>query len=157
MNKMRHGDDPRVFSLVTASVDAVFFVVFFFLGVHVRVSGMLQFIHGGAGILFGGGISDGHCDLVRVHSAPSRSFFLDGLAKSLGIVRMDDGHELVAAGPVCFTLVGHGKCNAVRCTLDELIACGMSRYQNDKTVAPVFERADENMYKNKNTLKATKT
>ena len=38
-----------------------------------------------------------------------------------------------------------------------IIACGMSRYQNDKTVAPVFERADENMYKNKNTLKATKT
>ena len=38
-----------------------------------------------------------------------------------------------------------------------IIACGMSRYQNDKTVAPVFERADENMYKNKNTLKGTKT
>ena len=42
------------------------------------------------------------------------------------MLHISDDHKLVAAGPVCFTLVGHGKCNAVRCTLDELIACGMS-------------------------------
>ena len=35
-----------------------------------------------------------------------------------------------------------------------VIACGMARYDNDGGVAPVFERADHNMYKNKNELKA---
>ena len=34
-----------------------------------------------------------------------------------------------------------------------LIACGMSRYDNDGSVSPVFERADELMYKNKKELK----
>ena len=37
-----------------------------------------------------------------------------------------------------------------------IIACGMSKYDNDGAVAPVFERADENMYENKSTLKAAK-
>ena len=35
-----------------------------------------------------------------------------------------------------------------------VIACGMARYENDGSVAPVFERADHNMYENKNELKA---
>ncbi len=34
-----------------------------------------------------------------------------------------------------------------------VVACGMSRYDNDGSVAPVFERADQNMYENKNLLK----
>ncbi len=37
-----------------------------------------------------------------------------------------------------------------------VIACGMSRYINDACVATVFERADQNMYENKNELKAGK-
>ena len=35
-----------------------------------------------------------------------------------------------------------------------MIACGMARYEQDGGVAPVFERADHNMYENKNELKA---
>ena len=35
-----------------------------------------------------------------------------------------------------------------------VIACGMSRFENDACVAPVFDRADQNMYENKNRLKA---
>ena len=35
-----------------------------------------------------------------------------------------------------------------------VIACGMSKFQNDKSVASVFERADQNMYENKSELKA---
>ena len=38
-----------------------------------------------------------------------------------------------------------------------VIACGMSRYEGDDSVAPVFERADQNMYENKNDLKTGKT
>ncbi|MBQ9517708.1 MAG: diguanylate cyclase [Eubacterium sp.] len=34
-----------------------------------------------------------------------------------------------------------------------VIACGMAKYDNEPCVAPVFERADQNMYDNKNTLK----
>ncbi len=34
-----------------------------------------------------------------------------------------------------------------------VIACGMAKYENDPCVAPVFERADQNMYDNKNFLK----
>ena len=34
-----------------------------------------------------------------------------------------------------------------------VIACGMARHENDPTVAPVFERADINMYENKSSLK----
>lgn len=34
-----------------------------------------------------------------------------------------------------------------------VIACGMAKYEGDPYVAPVFERADENMYDNKNSLK----
>ena len=34
-----------------------------------------------------------------------------------------------------------------------VIACGMARFNNDTCVASVFERADQNMYKNKNALK----
>ena len=34
-----------------------------------------------------------------------------------------------------------------------VIACGMAKYENDELVAPVFERADQNMYENKNELK----
>jgi len=37
-----------------------------------------------------------------------------------------------------------------------VIACGMSRYINDACVATVFERADQNMYENKNELKSGK-
>ena len=37
-----------------------------------------------------------------------------------------------------------------------VIACGMSRYINDACVASVFERADQNMYENKNELKSGK-
>ena len=37
-----------------------------------------------------------------------------------------------------------------------VIACGMSRYNGDDCVAPVFERADQNMYDNKNDLKTGK-
>ena len=33
-------------------------------------------------------------------------------------------------------------------------ACGMARYENDECVATVFERADHNMYENKNSLKS---
>ena len=35
-----------------------------------------------------------------------------------------------------------------------VIACGMSRFSNDPCVAPVFERADHEMYENKSFLKA---
>ena len=34
-----------------------------------------------------------------------------------------------------------------------VIACGMAKYENDSSVATVFERADQNMYENKNSLK----
>ena len=37
-----------------------------------------------------------------------------------------------------------------------VIACGMSKFANDACVAPVFERADQNMYVNKSNLKAAK-
>ena len=37
-----------------------------------------------------------------------------------------------------------------------VVACGMSRFDNDSCVAAVFERADHNMYENKNTLKSGK-
>ncbi|MCR4945447.1 MAG: diguanylate cyclase, partial [Lachnospiraceae bacterium] len=36
---------------------------------------------------------------------------------------------------------------------DVVIACGMSRFDNDRKVSTVFERADNLMYKNKNKLK----
>ena len=35
-----------------------------------------------------------------------------------------------------------------------VIACGMAKRGDDTSVAPVFERADQNMYENKNRLKA---
>ena len=35
-----------------------------------------------------------------------------------------------------------------------VIACGMSKYEHDDCVATVFERADHNMYENKNALKS---
>lgn len=35
-----------------------------------------------------------------------------------------------------------------------VIACGMARYEKDKSVAAVFGRADDRMYQNKNDLKA---
>ena len=35
-----------------------------------------------------------------------------------------------------------------------VIACGMSKFENDSCVASVFERADRNMYENKNSLKS---
>ena len=35
-----------------------------------------------------------------------------------------------------------------------VIACGMSKYDGDASVAHVFDRADQNMYENKNDLKA---
>ena len=34
-----------------------------------------------------------------------------------------------------------------------VIACGMAKYENDVSVAPVFERADQKMYENKSDLK----
>lgn len=34
------------------------------------------------------------------------------------------------------------------------IACGMARYEQDRSVAEVFKRADSNMYQNKKMLKA---
>ena len=37
-----------------------------------------------------------------------------------------------------------------------VIACGMAKYEADACVAPVFERADHNMYENKSSLKANK-
>ena len=37
-----------------------------------------------------------------------------------------------------------------------VIACGMAKYDNDACLAAVFERADQNMYENKNTLKSGK-
>lgn len=37
-----------------------------------------------------------------------------------------------------------------------IIACGMAKYENDNSVAPVFERADLNMYENKSLLKDKK-
>ena len=38
-----------------------------------------------------------------------------------------------------------------------VIACGMARFENDAGVAPVFERADQNMYRNKSSLKGEYT
>ena len=35
-----------------------------------------------------------------------------------------------------------------------VIACGMARRGDDASVAPVFERADQNMYGNKSDLKS---
>lgn len=40
-----------------------------------------------------------------------------------------------------------------KCNGGVVIACGMSRYENDCCAAAVFERADRNMYNNKNRLK----
>ncbi len=37
-----------------------------------------------------------------------------------------------------------------------VIACGMARYEGEASVAPVFERADQNMYDNKSSLKSKK-
>jgi len=37
-----------------------------------------------------------------------------------------------------------------------VIACGMAKYEGDASVAPVFERADQRMYENKNRLKRKK-
>ncbi len=37
-----------------------------------------------------------------------------------------------------------------------VIACGSAKYENDPSVAAVFERADHQMYGNKNELKAMK-
>ena len=37
-----------------------------------------------------------------------------------------------------------------------VIACGMAKYKDDGSVAPVFERADQKMYVNKSNLKAAK-
>ena len=37
-----------------------------------------------------------------------------------------------------------------------VIACGMAKYDNNKCVAEIFERADHNMYDNKNALKSIK-
>lgn len=37
-----------------------------------------------------------------------------------------------------------------------VIACGMSKYDGDAGVAYVFDRADDNMYENKNELKTRK-
>ena len=37
-----------------------------------------------------------------------------------------------------------------------VISCGMAKYDNDPSVAPVFERADQRMYANKSELKAKK-
>ena len=37
-----------------------------------------------------------------------------------------------------------------------VIACGMSKRADDLSVAAVFERADQNMYEDKNKLKATR-
>lgn len=37
-----------------------------------------------------------------------------------------------------------------------VIACGMAKYEADACVAPVFERADHNMYENKSSLKDNK-
>ncbi|MCR5294096.1 MAG: EAL domain-containing protein, partial [Lachnospiraceae bacterium] len=37
-----------------------------------------------------------------------------------------------------------------------VIACGMSRFMHDDCVAPVFKRADDNMYENKSFLKASR-
>ncbi len=41
-------------------------------------------------------------------------------------------------------------------TGDVVIACGMAKYESESCVAPVFERADQNMYVNKSNLKAAK-
>ena len=35
-----------------------------------------------------------------------------------------------------------------------VIACGMAKHKDEDSVAPVFERADQNMYDNKNELKS---
>ena len=35
-----------------------------------------------------------------------------------------------------------------------VVACGMAKHQDEDSVAPVFERADQNMYDNKNDLKS---
>lgn len=35
-----------------------------------------------------------------------------------------------------------------------VIACGIAKYDNDACVAAVFERADQDMYENKSSLKA---
>ena len=40
---------------------------------------------------------------------------------------------------------------------DVVIACGMSRFEDDSCVAAVFERADHNMYEDKNDLKSAKS
>ena len=42
---------------------------------------------------------------------------------------------------------------AARRAAGVVIACGMARFDNDESVAPVFERADQNMYENKSRLK----
>ena len=38
-----------------------------------------------------------------------------------------------------------------------VIACGMSRFDNDDCVAKVFARADRNMYENKKALKSVES
>ena len=45
-------------------------------------------------------------------------------------------------------------CNRIdRNTGGIVIACGMAKYEGSLSVAPVFDRADQNMYRNKSDLK----
>ena len=76
-------------------------------------------------------------------------FMLLGLALPLGAGAQESEQKVVKVGWY----------ESTYCYRDQYgqrrgIACGMARRENDETVAPVFERADQNMYENKNDLKS---
>ena len=67
------------------------------------------------------------------------------IAQGSDFIRIDDLIRQIEA---------HNK--AAQQTGGIVIACGMAKREKEKSVAPIFERADQNMYGNKSDLKAQK-
>ena len=66
---------------------------------------------------------------------------------------ISQGNDYARIGELIQTVEDHNK-EASRIG-GIVIACGMAKYEGDERVAPVFERADQRMYENKNALKAS--
>ena len=66
---------------------------------------------------------------------------------------ISQGEDYERIEELCEIVGGHNR-EAQR-TGGIVIACGMAKYENDGCVSPVFERADQRMYKNKKRLKAS--
>ena len=68
-------------------------------------------------------------------------------------VVISQGEDYARIGELTALIADHNK-EALR-SGGVVVACGMSRFADDDSVAPVFERADRMMYENKNLLKAS--